>query len=65
MECLQPTITEIQKSTPSPVGFLCRGYVIGDKFIPTEACIQADTLEAQKLVQAFLAAHGLRGGHTD
>ncbi len=65
MQCFHPTITQTEKSTLSRIGFLCVGEVIGDKFIPTEACIQADTLEAQESVQAFLAAHGLNGGYTD
>jgi len=59
MECVQPTIPETEKSTPSLADFHYTGYVIAGKFIPTRACIQADTLEDQEAVQAFLAEAGL------
>ena len=55
MECPQATIIESDKSTPSLTGFHYAGYVIAGRFIPTRVCIQADTVEAQEAVQAFLA----------
>jgi len=54
-------LTEFKKSTPSPTAFLCVGTIENDEFIPTTVCIQADTLEDQESIQAFLSKHGLRG----
>ena len=58
MSCPQATIPETEKSTPSLAGFHYTGYVIAGRFIPTRACIQADTLEDQEAVQAFLTEAG-------
>ena len=55
-----PRLTEFNKSTPYPVGFFYRGDVITGEFILLEVCIQADTLEEQEAVQAFLEKYGLR-----
>lgn len=65
MECLQPTITEMQKSTPLPAAFLCVGEVVGGKFTLSNVYIQTHTLEAQESIQAFLEVHGLINGHID
>jgi len=56
-----PRLTKFEKSTPYPVGFFYRGDVIAGEFIPMRVCIQADTLEDQEAVQAFLKKYGLRG----
>ena len=61
MECPQVTIIESDKSTPSLAGFLHTGYVIAGEFIPMRVCVQADTLEDQEAVEAFLEKYGLRG----
>ncbi len=53
-------LTNSEKPTLYPASFLYRGDEIGGKFIPMEVCIQADTLEAQEAVQAFLVKHGLK-----
>ncbi len=54
-------VTEPDKSTLYSASFLYRGDEIGGKFIPMEVCIQADTLDAQEAVQAFLEQYGLKG----
>ncbi len=60
MECVQPTIPETEKSTPSRIGFICFGDETDGEFVPSRVHILANTVEVQEAVQGFLQVHGLR-----